>query len=137
MTDQNLTQQLQQVHAALRQAANDSAAKVRGEPDNPAIQRVAGSARAFTLRSSDLGSNWSPFFHDWKAQYDLVAKLLEERKFGAVREILQTGKHRQGGSAHGTQQLAEPVVQRIRAIVGDLQLPDDEPPASRPSQLGF
>ena len=124
----NLTQQLLRINAALREAAIEAADQVRAQPDNPAIQRIGGSVRAFTMRSSDLGNNWTPFFHDWKAQYELVATLLEERKFGTVREILNTGKHRSGSTAHSTQQLAEPVLERIRSIVGDLQLPDEEPP---------
>lgn len=135
---QNLTQQLLRIDAALRAAATEAAGQVRAQPDNPAIQRAGGSLRMFTMRSSDLGNNWTPFFHDWKAQYELVATLLEERKFGAVREILNTGKHRSGGTAHSTQHLAEPVLERIRSIVGDLQLPDDEPPApTRSRQLGL
>lgn len=46
-------------------------------PDNPRINRLAGSPRAFTMKASDLGKSWSPRYHDFKTQYEMVVKRLE------------------------------------------------------------
>jgi hypothetical protein len=49
-------------------------------PDNCNIDRV--SQNAFTVSSSELGKhdNWSPEFHDFKAQYQVVLSRLQSVK---------------------------------------------------------
>lgn len=49
-------------------------------PDNENIQRV--SRNAFIIKSSELGKhdNWTPTFHDFKAQYKLVLDRLDKTK---------------------------------------------------------
>lgn len=49
-------------------------------PDNENIKRV--SRNAFVINSSELGKhdNWTPSFHDFKAQYRLVLDRLDKTK---------------------------------------------------------
>lgn len=64
-------------------------------PDNPNITRRFGSG-AFAVSSSQLGKSWSPFYHDFLAQYEILVKLINETdlmKLPAVlAEIVATGK---------------------------------------------
>lgn len=49
---------------------------VRALPDNPRITRHGG--KSFTMSAKDLGPNWTPGYHDFKSQYEAVAKELTD-----------------------------------------------------------
>lgn len=66
-----LSEELDRAQRRLDEILRRIAERVEALPDNPRVRRV--SANAFTLSASDLGSNWSPFYHDFKAQYRAVA----------------------------------------------------------------
>lgn len=76
-------------------------------PDNPAIHRLPGNVNAFIVSSSQLtkgagkdgkSSNWTPFHHDWRRQYEYIAEQISQITFDStgasrrLREILE--KHR-------------------------------------------
>jgi hypothetical protein len=68
-------------------------------PDNPRITRLGGSARCFTIKSSDLGTtNWTPFYHDFKLQYDKLASIICKTQLATIparlREIVETKSYR-------------------------------------------
>jgi hypothetical protein len=45
-------------------------------PENQRIRRL--DSKCFIIRFKDLGSsNWSPFYHDFRAQYSKVAEILK------------------------------------------------------------
>lgn len=51
--------------------------KIMTLPDNPRINRLGDNA--FTVKASELvGNPWSPFFHDFKAQYKKLIKWIDE-----------------------------------------------------------
>ena len=68
--------------------------------DNPKIDRI--NEVCFTIKSSDLGSNWSPFYHDHKAQYDfIITKLADlgipEGLSFLQDDVVKRGRWRQTG----------------------------------------
>jgi hypothetical protein len=119
MSAMNLTQQIIAAKKMIQEAAQNASAEIQSGSDNPKIQRVRSSSiRAFTLSSKNLGDNWSPFFHDWKAQYNSISDMLEKQQFGALRELIETGHCI--GKGHNRVSYAPEVVERTKSIVGDL-----------------
>lgn len=48
-------------------------------PQNPRINPVGQSGKAFTIKASDLGTrDWSASYHDFKAQYRKLAQLVQK-----------------------------------------------------------
>ena len=54
-------------------------------PDNPRIRRVSGNPAVFILRAKDLGSSWSPEYHDFKVQY----KAIHDKLFGHPLDVFE------------------------------------------------
>ena len=52
-------------------------AKIMALPDNPKITRLGGG-KSFTLQFKDLGASFSPFYHDYKAQYEAIAAVIDK-----------------------------------------------------------
>lgn len=50
------------------------AQEIQSLEDNPRISRI--NDKCFVIRSSDLGGNWSPEYHDFKLQYREVAEYI-------------------------------------------------------------
>ena len=116
--EKTLAAHLAKARRELLEVAQGSAQQVRAGQDNPAIRRI--SANSFTMGSKDLGTaNWSPFFHDWAAQYERLAELIETQKFSALAQVIQTGKLREASMRSGLH-FAPQVVEHLRAVVGDL-----------------
>lgn len=68
-------------------------------PDNPRINRL--SKNCFTIRSKDLGNNWTPEHHDFKWQYNAIIVDLQNRgpmdAMSKLQAIIGSGKvHRPG-----------------------------------------
>lgn len=124
MTEATFADRYAQAQEMLRQAVAETRARIESGPDNPAIKRFPGSKIAFTMSQSELGrvGNWTPFTHDWPAQYEKASQMLEAGRYSDLRSVLQTGRCREGGSPL---QFADEVVTRLRSILGDL--PDHAP----------
>jgi hypothetical protein len=56
-------------------------------PDNPKINRV--TTKCFVMKSSDLGRNWSPEYHDFRIQYKSVIFCIKRSRnvIAALRQI--------------------------------------------------
>ena len=69
-------------------------AKVSSLPDNPKINRI--SPNCFTIKSSDLGDNWTPTHHDFKKQYSLIYDKLKTKSLDKIipyiTDLAKTGK---------------------------------------------
>lgn len=69
---------------------------VNSLPDNDKIKRI--NSRCFIVKSSDLGDNWTPFYHDFKLQYQHICDIINERTpetiIKILKEIIETGKYR-------------------------------------------
>jgi len=63
-------------------------------PDNPKIKRV-GDGKSFTMNVSDLGDNWSPFYHDFKAQYQDLIRIINtkpvEQVISSFESVIKNG----------------------------------------------
>lgn len=115
--ENNLASSIARAIADLTAAANEAAEKLAGGPDNPAIKR--SGPRTLTIAMKDMGlKNWTPFYHDWKAQYNELAEMLRAHRFAAVADAATTGSIKSKG---GKRDLAPEVVQRLRAIIGDVR----------------
>lgn len=89
-------EELSQHAARIKQ---DAKAALSDLPDNPRIKRVAEGC--FIVSSSDLGTNWSPFHHDFKAQHSKLEDFIEqtpvEHLGNAVGRVIQTGSTGRAG----------------------------------------
>ncbi len=115
MAHPSLASRIQEINVLLDQAIEATGRDLAAADDNPAIQRHSIRPRAFTVSSSELmrTQNWTPFFHDWKAQYAHLKELLSAKKFAAVRTLLD-------GKAHAGQRLAPEVIARAKPLIGEL-----------------
>jgi hypothetical protein len=79
-------------------------------PDNPNIQRLKEHPRCFIMSSKEAFSictdmrvtnNISVFYHDFKAQYELITEVVNgshiENIIPTLRTITETGKYRKEG----------------------------------------
>jgi len=81
--------------------------KISELPDNPSIKRM--SPNCFTISSSEIFGNpknsrscMSVFYHDYKAQYKMVAKAIAscrtERINSTLKGIIDNGVRKESGS---------------------------------------
>jgi hypothetical protein len=129
MTADDLSSRLARALALVDEAITEAAARLEAQPDNPAITRhtPAGSKlTAFTINLSDIAKaggrstgSWDPFSHDWLAQYRYARDLIVARRFTALRDLLAGLGYRD--PSLGYRSLAPEVVERIRAITGDIR----------------
>lgn len=151
-TPNTLAQLLADHQAQLQTRVEELSAAVKALPDNPAIKRPgAGQVNAFVVSSSDLfgaptkahkeafpddkrppSSNWSPFFHDWKLQYDAVADLLRAQNFGTLATLLETGTLR-ARNGHNAEKFAPEVILALRKVIGELHKAENQVTATNPS----
>lgn len=136
-----LAQLIAEHQVRLQVRIDELCASVSSLPDNPAITRLAPRpACAFVVSSSavfssgvkahkkafpdakhPLVSNLSPFFQDWKAQYETAAELLRKQNFNTLAALLETGKNRDSsGQSHNTQTFAPEVIVALRQVIGEL-----------------
>lgn len=93
-------------------------------PDNPRITRLTGtgSPAAFTLNSRDLGNVWSPFYHDFKAQYAKLAEIVDKTNLETVgtvlTRIIERGSHPESG---GTVKFHPDVIEHLRGLLGSAE----------------
>ena len=73
---------LVEVQNRLRRLITEVRLKIQALPDNPRINRL--SDRSFILSSNQLGRNWDPFYHDFKAQYQYISERIEKMETGCV-----------------------------------------------------
>ena len=73
---------------ALKLAIIKELKKIQSSEDNPRIERLSSSPKGFTISSKDLSGNWSPFFHDFKAQYQAIIDKLNETGHLDIRGVL-------------------------------------------------
>jgi hypothetical protein len=104
-----------QANTTVDEAVNHACQLLDQCPENPAASNLANNPRCFTVSSSSLlsGNNWSVFFHDWRAQFNVAKELLMTRKFGTLAKMLE------GASVEG-QNFAPEVIEHIKRVVGSL-----------------
>lgn len=93
-------------------------AEIRALPDNPRIKRM--SARAFLMRASDLGSNWSPRYHDFKLCYSEIAKAVTRSPDpdNVLNGIIESGKLKiyRGVSSWDVVPLHPDVIEKLKTL---------------------
>lgn len=76
--DMDLTESLKAYETLLEQIRAAMRDKIMALPDNPRIKRLGENA--FTVKASDFaGAPWSPFYHDFKAQYKQIAEWIDTK----------------------------------------------------------
>lgn len=132
----NFSDQLAIAVQLIVDAAETAASMVEKAPDNPKITRnhsdkedqskgeLEGAksprVRSFIISSSEVFAtkNLSVYFHDWKSQYEDVAKLLRDGRFSAVKSVLKEGKYHD--SPTDKKVFAPQVITHLRSILGEL-----------------
>ena len=118
-----LAELLIQALALFEGAIEEARVELVKQGDNPKIdRRFPNAPNVFVISSSVLGANqkWDPFAHDWVAQYRYAADLLQTRRFAALEKLLEGSGYRD--ASHGMRTFAPEVIERIKAITGDLRL---------------
>jgi hypothetical protein len=73
-------------------------------PQNHRINECSGSPRCFTMNFSDLGDNWTPFHHDFRAQYEFLIQVIRRTSLDQLtlklRQIIEKGVYREKGSTY-------------------------------------
>lgn len=65
--------------AQLQTVRDEIAQQIQDLPQNSRIHPVGQSGKAFTIKASDLGTrDWSPSYHDFKAQYRKLGQLIQK-----------------------------------------------------------
>lgn len=113
----SLTTRVSAILTQLDQELAKTGSALEQESDNPAVNRDTHRGRSFTVASSELfrTGNWTPFYHDWPAQYRHAKELLLAKSFHKLRELL-------AGKTVDNHRFAPEVCSRIQAHVGDLDL---------------
>jgi hypothetical protein len=118
-----LAEHLVEIEAKLAAVLAETGRRLENAPDNPRIKRLSDSPRAFVVSSKELfrTDNWTAFAHDWKAQYRLLQSLIRDRRFAAVRSLLQGESIK--APQQGTVRLAPEVIAHALPILGALPTP--------------
>lgn len=91
-----LQNEIEKMRDKIEQCKKELKKKILSLPDNPKIKRLDN--RCFTIKFSDLGNNWSPKYHDFKAQYEIICEQIDKLSFEQILKFLQTivntGKYR-------------------------------------------
>ena len=87
------------------QLKNQIKEKLLTMPDNPRINRIGDSPRCFTIKFSDLGTtNWTPFYQDFKLQYEKLAEVVGRLPLGSLTSnlyvIIKTKSYRDSSAKH-------------------------------------
>jgi hypothetical protein len=90
-------QTLSEIEAQITMLRNRLSALILALPDNPKIVRFKGDVSGYVIPSSEIFKQPSlrmdPFYYDFKAQYNLISELVEDRALfiPALRTIIETG----------------------------------------------
>ncbi len=91
-----IDQQIETATAQLSALIEALNAMIAALPDNPRVSRI--NDKAFVIRKSDLGDNWTPEHHDFKWQYRAIIAAIQRAKavdaIAALRKIIAAGKVR-------------------------------------------
>ena len=59
-------------------------------PGNPRITPIGTSGKCFTIKMSDMGlKNWTPFYHNFDAQYKQLAEIVQNSTVGTLCKKLE------------------------------------------------
>lgn len=81
--------ELAKYEQALQNLKDDLIAKIRDLPDNPKIHRVKESPHCFIMRFKDLGDCWSPEYHDFKYQYEVIIEMIEKKNIKQLKTLFE------------------------------------------------
>ena len=119
-----MKKELQAIDNQVQKIKEKFAEQINALPDNPKINRISTSPCCFTIMSSDLGNNWSPFYHDYKAQYkflaDLVTKTKGESIINILEKIVKKGTYSQVAHPYGptyTRKFHPAVISKLKEII--------------------
>ena len=100
---------------AVAQLRKKLADDIRKIPDNPKIRRMGPNC--FVISSSNLGTDWTPWFHDWPAQAAWLADVIEkhsEDPVAVLRQIARDGTFRKGDE---TKRFAPEVCKHVADLI--------------------
>ena len=82
---------------AIKKIVSEIKTHILSLPDNPKIKRISSNPKCFVINSKNLSNNWSVEHHDFKKQYELIVKELENTQcpfniFDKLQKIISEGK---------------------------------------------
>lgn len=87
MIIEEIDSELEKYEKALRGLKEDLITKIRDLPDNPKIHRAKENSHCFVMKFSDLGDCWSPEYHDFKHQYEVLIEMIEKREIKQIKAL--------------------------------------------------
>lgn len=87
MSFKNINNTVKKMSDKIDKLKQDISKLILSLPDNPRIKRLGNNC--FTMSSKDLGESWSPFFHDFKSQYDKIVEIIEASKPEVIVSTLE------------------------------------------------
>lgn len=89
-------------------------------PDNPRITDFRGCG--FSLHSRDLNNVWSPFYHDFKAQYTKLVEIVDKARLDTIgyvlTRIVESGSYPESS---GTVKFHPDVIEHLRGLLGSTE----------------
>lgn len=92
MDQKSIVDRINQIKAELSQLADS----IRNLPANPNVEQLGNNC--ISIKSSELAKHdkWTPEFHDFEFQYNIIAELIEEYPIDGVLQkldrIIKDGK---------------------------------------------
>ena len=96
----NIRQEVADFNTAMMQLKEKLKAKIMALPQNKNIIPLGDGHSCFIISSKTLleSHNWTPFYHDFKRQYEYLCKLIDMKTMDdlifALNMIVETGAYR-------------------------------------------
>jgi len=114
MDQKSIIDKINQIKVELSQLADS----IRNLPPNPNVEPLGNNC--FSIKLSELAKHdkWSPGFHDFQNQYDLIAELVETLPIDQVLENLYRICNKKSYYHKGnTIQFHPDVIQNLKTII--------------------
>ncbi|MBN2569832.1 MAG: hypothetical protein JXB42_10430 [Deltaproteobacteria bacterium] len=112
---------ISEINGHVKQIKNDLKKRILSMPDNPKISRIGGGTTCFVLNSVNLGESWSPFYHDFRKQYQEIAEIVDRLPIEKLAEQLEEIAKRESiKTSGGTLKLHPEVAGRLKGLLTEV-----------------
>ena len=110
----------ERVHRQQVKALKDELTKrIQALPQNPALKPLAKNA--FVISFSNIGNKWGPEAHDFRIQYELLAKMIDraESPLSAIMQIRRALRDKR--IMTGTKGVCNPAIPLHRLVIENVR----------------
>lgn len=125
MSVNSIKQDIQSIQVKIDELKEKIREKIKSLPENTRIKKI--SSNICIVKSSDLGACWSPEYHMFSKQYELILQQLEEKSLEKILSKLRTminsghvvAKDQIYNSRKYSQPLHPQVIEYLKEILGE------------------